>query len=54
MAQKYGKSLEDIHGKTGYDVIVDTTAVEQRMKGEVHQVEILGQIFYTDLKRQSL
>jgi len=54
MAQKYGKEPADLLGKTDYEVMVDSAAVAQRMKGELPRVEILGQTFYADLRMQSL
>lgn len=54
MAHKYGKQLNEIQGKTDYEVMVSQAAIEERMKGELPRVEILGHTYYADLRMQSL
>lgn len=54
MAKKYGLPLKDIHGKSDLDVMVDSRALEQRLKGRLTTVDIVGHIFYVDIPMDKL
>lgn len=55
MAEKYGFTLEDLKGKTDFEVMVDQEALDMRINGGVlPTVEIAGHIFYVDIRMDML
>jgi hypothetical protein len=54
MAKMYGKALDEIKGKTDFEVIVDQGLFAKRMSGQLPVIEILGHPFYVDLSIGSL
>lgn len=54
MANKYGLSPKQIHGKSDLDIMVDSSALEQRLKGRLTTIEIDGHTFYVDIPMDRL
>ncbi|WP_277014328.1 hypothetical protein [Flavobacterium lindanitolerans] len=49
MAEKYGLTVQDLVGKTDFDVMVDSKALEERLRGRLTTIDIADQIFYVDI-----
>ncbi|WP_199119254.1 hypothetical protein [Pedobacter sp. ASV28] len=49
MALKYNKPIEQVTGKSDFEVIVDQELYAKRMAGHLPTIEILDHTFYTDL-----
>lgn len=54
MAKKYGCSVEQLQGKTDFEVIVDQKLLEQRLKGIPPQIDLAGEKFTVDLRLHEL
>jgi len=55
MAEKYGFKLEDIKGKTDFEVMVDQKAFDARVnKGMLPTIDIAGHTFYVDIRMDML
>lgn len=54
MAKKYGMPVEDLKGKTDFDVMVDHEALQGRLKGRLTTVDIAGHTFYVDIPMDML
>ncbi|WEK21356.1 MAG: hypothetical protein P0Y49_09405 [Candidatus Pedobacter colombiensis] len=50
MAAKYGKTLQEVSGKTDFEVIVDQEVLAMRMKGKLPTIDIAGHLFYVDIR----
>lgn len=54
MCEKYGYRLEDITHKTDFDLMVDQSALQQRLMGRLTTVDIAGHTFYVDIPMDML
>ena len=54
MAAKYGITVEQLKGKTDFEVIVDQELLALRHKGVLPQINIAGEQFIVDLRLQEL
>lgn len=54
MAEKYGLAMTDLKGITDFDLMVDTAALEQRLKGRLTTIDIAGHTFYVDIPMDKL
>jgi hypothetical protein len=54
MALKYGRNINDIKGKTDYEIIVDQKVVADRLAGQLPQLIIEGQTFFVDARLGTL
>ncbi len=54
MARKYGLKMDEMAGKTDFDLIVDQQALQQRRAGMLVTVDIAGQIFFVDHRLREL
>lgn len=54
MAEKYGFTVEQLKGKSDFEVIVDQEALAQRQSGILPQIDLAGEMFTVDLRLQEL
>lgn len=54
MALKYGFAVEEIKGKTDFDLMVDQKALEERLQGRLTTIDIAGHTFYVDIPMDML
>jgi len=54
MSEKYGVPLDQLAGKTDFEVIVDQEAVALRNQGVLPRIDIAGEQFTIDLRLQEL
>lgn len=54
MAARYGTTVEQLKGKTDFEVIVDQELLEQRLSGALPRINIAGEQFIVDLRLQEL
>lgn len=54
VALKYGLTVDQIKGKTDYEVMVDQRALIDRLRGRLTTVDIAGHTFYVDFPMQML
>lgn len=54
MAMKYGRKVEDIRGKTDFEIVVDQKTLTDRLAGVLPQLDIDGQIFIVDIRLNEL
>lgn len=54
VAQKYGLSVDQVKGKTDYDIMEDQQALIDRLRGRLTTVDIAGHTFYVDFPMQML
>lgn len=54
MSKKYGVPLDALSTKSDFEIMVDQTAYNDRLKGRLPTVDILGHIFYVDLRMDML
>lgn len=54
MATKYGYSLDELKGKTDYQVMVDQDALAKRLQGQLPTIEIAGHTYFIDYQMQQL
>ncbi len=54
MALKYGKRLDEIIGKTDFEIRVDQDLYQRRLSGHLPVIEIMGHPFYVDVRMDSL
>lgn len=54
MATKFGYTVEQIQGKTDYEVIVDQDALALRSTGKLPTIDIAGHLFYVDYQMEML
>jgi len=54
MAAKYGWQVQDLAGKTDFQVIVDQQLLERRREGVLPRIRIMGEDFYVDLRMHEL
>lgn len=54
MAAKYNLPLEQLKGKTDFEVIVDQELLEQRRNGILPQIDLAGEMFTVDLRLHEL
>ncbi|MGV8094849.1 MAG: hypothetical protein AB2L24_23605 [Mangrovibacterium sp.] len=49
MAKKYGLGVEEIKGRTDFDLMVDQDAFRQRLAGRLTTLDLAGHTFYVDI-----
>jgi len=49
MAEKCNKPIEQVRGKTDFEVIVDQELLAKRMSGQLPTIELMGHTFYVDV-----
>jgi len=54
MAEKYGKTVEEIKGKTDFEVMVDPKLLEKRLGGKLPLIDIAGNTYIIDLRLKEL
>jgi hypothetical protein len=54
MSEKHGISMDQLAGKTDFEVIVDQQALELRRNGLLPQIDLAGEMFTVDLSLQEL
>lgn len=54
MASKYGFTVEQLKGKSDFEVIVDQDALKQRRDGVLPQIDLAGEKFVFDLRLHEL
>lgn len=54
MSRKYGVPVEELKGKTDFEVIVDQEALALRHSGKLPLIDINGEAFVVDLRMQEL
>lgn len=54
MAERYGKTLAEIQGKSDFEIMVDQLALQQRLQGRLPTIDIAGHIFYVDIRMDKL
>jgi len=54
MALKYGTTVEELKGKTDFDLMVDQKALDERLKGRLTTIDIAGHTFYVDIPMDML
>jgi hypothetical protein len=54
MAAKFGLMIEQVKGRSDFEVIVDQQALEKRLTGVLPQIDIAGEKFVVDLRLQEL
>ena len=54
MSVRYGVPVEQLKGKTDFEVIVDQEQLELRHKGVLPRIDIAGELFIVDLHLQEL
>jgi hypothetical protein len=54
MAEKYGFTVEQLNGKTDFEVIVDQEALLHRHNGVLPQIDLAGEKFTIDLRLHEL
>lgn len=54
MAERYGKTVSEIEGKSDLEIMVDQTILQQRLQGRLTTIEIAGHIFYVDIRMDKL
>lgn len=52
MAARLGRNIEEIRGLSDFELLVDQQTLELRRKGVLPELEIMGERFIIDLKRQ--
>lgn len=50
MALKYGRKIEEIKGKTDFEIVVDQKVLNERLAGVLPQIDIYGQLFIVDMR----
>ncbi len=48
VAKKYGLSVDEVIGKTDYEVMIDKQLCLERLKGNLPTVDIAGDVYYLD------
>ncbi|HCD9234113.1 TPA: hypothetical protein NEG48_001086 [Elizabethkingia anophelis] len=54
LAQKYNCQLQDLIGKTDYDIMIDKQALFDRLSGRLTTIDICDHTFYVDFHMQKL
>ncbi|MFB9843966.1 PAS domain-containing protein [Mucilaginibacter ginsenosidivorans] len=54
MAARYGKSPEELQGKTDFEIICDPDTLKQRREGILPQIDLAGEAFIVDLQLHEL
>ncbi|MGY4538189.1 hypothetical protein ACVW0P_002609 [Mucilaginibacter sp. UYNi724] len=54
MAKKYGYTVEQLKGKTDFEIIIDQETLAQRQNGILPQIDLAGEKFTIDLRLHEL
>lgn len=54
LAEKYGCSIHEMHGKTDFSLMVDQQALGRRLMGQLPTIDIAGHTFFVDIRMDML
>jgi hypothetical protein len=54
MAEKYGKTVFELEGKTDFDLMVDQEVLAARLQGRLTTIDIADHLFYVDIPMDCL
>ena len=54
MAEKYGKAVEDIKGKTDFEIMVDQELLQERLTGKLPLIDIARNSYIVDIRLKEL